>query len=208
MIKSKNTFAKWFIFINTPLMHLLHPVKFVGVENIPDGGGYIIAANHISILDPFYVALGSQKELFYMAKSELFENKIMAAFLTKMNAFSVKRDSYDLNSIKKAISLVNDGKILGIFPEGRVNLNSDNPQQSKQGIAFIAEKCKCGVVPVSLYNRKGRKLFTRLTVRFGEFIPYDQLFSPEKSKKENYKNASDLIIKNITELWEKGHEKN
>lgn len=205
MIKSKNKFAKWFIFLTTPLMYILHPVKFVGKENIPEGGGYILAANHISILDPFYVALGSQKELFYMAKSDLFEKKRMAKFLTMMNAFPVKRDSYDLASIKKAISVVNDGKILGIFPEGKVNLNSDNPQESKQGIALIADKCKCGVLPVSLYNRTGRKLFTRLTVRFGEFIPYEDLFSPERSRKENYKFASDLIIEKITELWENGH---
>ncbi len=205
MIKSKNKFAKWFIFINTPLMHLLHPVKFVGVENIPEGGGYIVAANHISILDPFYVALGSQKELFYMAKSDLYKNKVMAAFLTKMNAFPVKRDSYDITSVKKAISVVQSGGILGIFPEGRVNLNSDNPQQSKQGIALIADKCKCGVLPVSLYNRTGRRLFTRLTVRFGEFIPYEELFSPERGRKENYTFASDHIIEKITELWENGH---
>lgn len=205
MIKSDNKFAKWFIFLATPLMHILHPVKFVGVENIPDGGGYIMAANHISILDPFYVALGSQKELYYMAKSDLYEKKRMAKFLTKMNAFPVKRDSFDLTAIKTAISIIDEGKILGIFPEGKVNLNSDNPQQSKQGIAFIAEKCRCGVLPACLYNTRGRKLFTRLTVRFGEFIPYDELFSAEKSKKENYKDASDLVIKKITELWENGH---
>ena len=186
-------------------MHILHPVKYTGVENIPDGAGYIVAANHISILDPFYVALGSQKELFYMAKSDLYDNKIMAKFLTKMNAFPVKRDSFDLTAVKKAISVVNDNKILGIFPEGRVNLNSDMPQQAKQGIALIADKCKCGVLPVSMYNRKGRKLFTRLTVRFGEFIPYDELFSQDRSRKENYQYASDKVIEKITELWEKGH---
>ncbi len=205
MIKSENKFAKWFVFLNTPIMHILHPVKFKGVENIPDGAGYIVAANHISILDPFYVALGSQKELFYMAKSDLYNNKIMAKFLTKMNAFPVKRDSFDLTAVKKAISVVNDDKILGIFPEGRVNLNSDMPQQAKQGIALIADKCKCGVLPVCMYNRRGRKLFTRLTVRFGEFIPYNELFSQDRSRKENYKYASDKVIEKITELWEKGH---
>ena len=129
----------------------------------------------------------------------------MAKFLTKMNAFPVKRDSFDLTAVKKAISVVNDDKILGIFPEGRVNLNSDMPQQAKQGIALIADKCKCGVLPVSMYNRKGRKLFTRLTVRFGEFIPYNELFSQDRSRKENYKYASDKVIEKITELWEKGH---
>ncbi|MBQ7595493.1 MAG: 1-acyl-sn-glycerol-3-phosphate acyltransferase [Clostridia bacterium] len=205
MIKSKNKFAKWFIFLTTPLMYILHPVKFVGKENIPEGGGYILAANHISILDPFYVALGSQKELFFMAKSDLFKKKRMAKFLTKMNAFPVKRDSYDLASIKKAISVVDDGGILGIFPEGKVNLNVGAPQESKQGIALIADKCKCGVLPVSLYNKTGRRLFTRLTVRFGEFIPYETLFSPERGRKENYQFASDLIIEKITEMWENGH---
>ena len=56
-----------------------------------------------------------------------------------------------------------------------------------------------------MYNRQGRKLFTRLTVRFGEFIPYDELFSQDRSRKENYKYASDKVIEKITELWEKGH---
>lgn len=205
MIQSDNTFAKWFLFLNTPTLHLLHRVKFVGKENIPADGGFIIAANHISILDPFYIGLGSQKELFYMAKSDLFEKKRMAKFLTKMNAFPVKRDSYDLTAIKRAIQTVQDGGILGIFPEGKVNLNSDEPRQAKQGIAMIADKCKCGVLPVSMYNLQGRKLFTRLTVRFGEFLPYETLFSSEKSKKQNYADASALIMEKITELWENGH---
>lgn len=198
-------FARRFIKLNTPLLKILHRVKYVGTENIPQGGGYIVAANHISVIDPFYVALGSKIELHYMAKSDAFKNKFATAFLKKMHAFPVRRNEIDIGAVKKAVELVKNGKILGIFPEGGV-INKDSlPADLKQGTAYIAAKCKCGVLPVSIYNESGSKFFTPLTIRFGEFIPYEELGLGDKPKKGDYEHASEIIVEKIRALWSKGY---
>lgn len=199
-----NRFALNFIKFNKPLMHILFRVKFEGTENIPADGNYIYAANHITILDPFYVGLGSRKELYYMAKSDLFKNKLLAAFLRKMNAFPVKRDTSDRASLRRAEEIIKSGGSLGIFPEGRCNLEADLPKQAKAGIGFLVSRCKCPVIPISLYNEKKGKLFSKLTVRFGKPITCEELGIKEKGRTD-YQLVADNVMNRIIELWRKGH---
>ena len=199
-----NRFALNFIKINKPLMHLLFRVRFEGTENIPKSGNYIFAANHITILDPFYVGLGSGKELYYMAKSDLFENRLLAAFLRKMNAFPVKRDTSDRASLRRAEEIIKSGGSLGIFPEGKCNLEADLPTRAKAGIGFLVARCKCPVVPISLYNEKKGRLFSRLTVRFGKPMSCEEMGIKEKGRND-YQLIADRVMDKIIELWRKGH---
>ncbi len=199
-----NKFALNFIKYNNLLMHILFRVKFVGRENIPDSGNYIFAANHITILDPFYVGLGCRKELYYMAKSDLFKNKLLAAFLRKMNAFPVKRDTSDRASLRRAEEIIKSGGSLGIFPEGRCNLDADLPKRAKAGIGFLASRCKCPVIPISLYNEKKGRLFSKLTVRFGEPISCEEMGIKETGRND-YQQIADVIMDRIIKLWGQGH---
>lgn len=199
-----NRFAMNFIKFTTPLMHILFRVKFEGTENIPDDGNYIYAANHITILDPFYVGLGSGKELYYMAKSDLFKNKLLAAFLRKMNAFPVKRDTSDRASLRRAEEIIKSGGSLGIFPEGRCNLEADLPKSAKAGIGFLVSRCNCPVIPISFYNEKKGKLFSKLTIRFGKPMSCEELGIKEKGRND-YQLIADNVMNRIIELWRKGH---
>lgn len=188
-----------------PVLRLAYRVKYVGKENLPSGGGFIIASNHLLALDPFYIALGSKKELHFMAKSELFKNPLFAAFLKSMNAFPVQRQKFDRAALKYAIKVIKEGSVLGIFPEGARSMNDFEPHEAKPGIAYIAHKCKCDIVPVSIYNNNRSKAFTRLTVRYGEPIKYEELKLGEFPSAQEYSRAADLIMKKIKELWAMGH---
>lgn len=200
----KNRFALNFIKVTTPLMHILFRVKFVGKENVPKDGNYIFAANHNMVLDPFYVALGSKREMYYMAKSELFENKLLAAFLRKMNAFPVKRDTSDRASLRRAEEIIKSGGSLGIFPEGRCNLEADLPKRAKAGVGFLVARCKCQVIPVSLYNEKKGRYFSKMTVRYGKPITCEEMGVKETGR-NNYQLIADNIMDKIIELWRQGH---
>lgn len=81
------------------------------------------------------------------------------------------------------------------------------PKKAKWGVAYIANKCKCDIVPASLYCSNGSKPFDKLTVRFGKPIKFEELNLNEDSQKADYTAAADLIMLRINELWEKGHEK-
>lgn len=201
----KNYFARTFLAFNTPILKGLYRVKYVGKENLPRGGGFIMASNHLLALDPFYIALGSKKELYFMAKSELFERSAFSAFLRLLNAFPIKRGTFDRSALKFAIKIIKDGAVLGIFPEGARSMKDYLPHEAKPGIAYIAHKCKCDVVPVSIYNDKKSKVFTRLTVRYGEPIKYKDLMLGDFPDTEDYCRAADMIMKKIKELWAMGH---
>lgn len=164
-----------------------------------------MASNHLLALDPFYIALGSKKELYFMAKSELFKNPAFSAFLKSLNAFPVRRGTFDRSALKFAIKTINSGAVLGIFPEGARSMKDYLPHEAKPGIAYIAHKCKCDVVPVSIYNSKRSKAFTRLTVRYGKPIKYNELGLGESPCAEDYCRAADIIMKKIKELWAMEH---
>ena len=72
------------------ICRLLFKVKYVGIENIPQEGGMILASNHIYLVDPLFIAMGIKKrQLFFMAKKELWNNPIVAWAFTKVNDFPI-----------------------------------------------------------------------------------------------------------------------
>jgi 1-acyl-sn-glycerol-3-phosphate acyltransferase len=89
-----------------------------GAENIPETGGVILATNHISLADPPVLAAALKRPLRYMAKIELFENKFFGNIITQLGAFPIERGAADRAAIRKALSIVANGELLVIFPEG------------------------------------------------------------------------------------------
>lgn len=182
-----------------------YKVTYSGVENLPENGGFILASNHITALDPVIIAVGMGKPLHFMAKDELFRNKLSGWFLTQLNAFPVDRTKFDEDAINYAIEIVRKGSILGIFPEGTRSPDF-TPQKGKGGVCYIAKVCKCDVVPVSIYTSDEAKTGTRLTVRFGKPIKHEELkFNPDSMKMKDLRYATALIMERITQLWEAGH---
>lgn len=192
--------------VATIVSNTKYKINYIGAENVPKNKGIILASNHMTNLDPVIIGSGCQTPLYFMAKQELFEKQAVGWFLCQMNAFPVDRRKFDYRAINHAIKLIKGGNALGIFPEG--TRSSDyTPKKGKGGICYIAKECKCDVVPVSLYTSDQAKPGTRLTVRYGEPIKYEELgFNEESHKMKDLRYASGLIMDRITQLWEKGHE--
>ncbi|MBP3446302.1 MAG: 1-acyl-sn-glycerol-3-phosphate acyltransferase [Clostridia bacterium] len=182
-----------------------YKINYIGVENLPEGGGFILAANHITALDPVIVSVGCDKTMHFMAKDELFQNKLIGWAMAQLNAFPVDRTKFDEDAINYAVTLVRNGGILGIFPEGTRSPDY-TPQKCKGGVCYIAKVCKCDVVPVSIYTCDEAKTGTRLTVRYGKPIKYEDLkFDPNSTKMKDLRHATNLIMEKITELWSMEH---
>ena len=190
----------------TPLARLLFRLRYVGKENIPSEGKLIVCCNHRSVIDPYLVAVPFQRQLRFMAKSELFEEHGRAAawFLRKMGAFPVRRDKGDMESIKKAAEILEEGGILGIFPQGRVVFDNA-PFRPKAGFALLASKTKAPVLPVSIYREGPKMRFrSRVTIRIGKVIPYSEL-GLEDFSREGLKQASALLAEKINGMLEEGY---
>lgn len=151
-------------------MHIWFNLKFEGRENIPKGKAFVYASNHRSYADPVLVTLAGKGRFSFMAKKELFEKKLFAWLISSLGAFPVDRGSGDTAAIDKAISNVQNGINLLIFPEG-TRSKDGRVGRGKTGVAFIAAKSHADVVPVGI-NFEGRLHFrSRITVRVGKPIP-------------------------------------
>ena len=166
-------------------------VQTYGQENIEKDKPYIMCANHTSNWDPPILYTATKREMYMMAKEELFRNKFIYWFANKTNIFPVKRGKKDIESIKKSIKVLNDNKILAIFPEGTRNGIIKNGK-IQNGPAYLAARTGVQVIPVKIEGNF--KPFTKVKIYYGK--PLD--FSNYKSKKPE-RETLDLISNKITE---------
>jgi 1-acyl-sn-glycerol-3-phosphate acyltransferase len=187
------------------LFCLRYKVTYIGRENIPQDGGFIIACNHQSGVDPIILGRGVKRTIHFMAKEELFENEALGIFIKHMNAFPVRRGQGDTTAVEFAEDIVRNGYILGIFPEG-TRSKDFKPARGKSGTALIAKMTGADVLPVSIYTSDRYKKGTRLTVRFGKLIKNEEFcFTEEPHSTKELKDATKRIMGDITSLWEEGH---
>ncbi len=178
-------------------------VKLVveGFENIDREDGFIIAANHSIIVDPVFIATASRKRLIhFVAKYEAFKNPLVRVFLKHCNAFPIVRGKGDMQAINYASELVKRGKILCIFPEG-TRSKDGYPKKAKSGVGFIARNAKCDIVPVAICLEKKGKFGSKVYVKFGEAIKYEDMnFTDDGGTKEN-KEVANMVMDKIILLW-------
>lgn len=177
---------------------------YIGRENIPKSGGFILACNHQSNFDPIALGGAGRRVIHFMGKEELFENKAAGWFLTHLNAFPVVRGKGDMSAVNFAEQIIRSGWVLGIFPEG--TRSSDyKPMRAKSGVALIAKQTGADVLPAAIYTDTQYKTGSKLTVRFGKCIKNEEFGFTDAVKSRELKDASRRIMDEITALWEEGH---
>jgi len=186
------------------LSRSLMKITYVGRENIPKDGGFILASNHISAPDPVYLYVSLDKPVHFMNKQEHFRKPVQKWIYTHFNSFPINRGHADKSSLEYSIKVIEKGNILGIFPEG-TRSKDFTPQQARPGIALLVRETKADVLPVSIYSDEKAKFFTKLTIRFGKPIPYESLGFSEGGKSDELRVASKMIMDEIVKLWEEGH---
>ena len=197
-------FYKLLVTVIGPVFKLLFRIKAVGCENIPMDKGFILAANHTSLTDPIFLAIKCKRQIYFMAKAELFKFRPFGWLIKKLGVFAVDRGKGDKGAITTAQNLVKEGKTLGIFPEGTRYLTGA-PRKAKSGIAYIAMDTKSDILPVSIYREGTIRLFSKTTIRFGELIPFDSMILEDATDRGNIRNITTTVTEKITELWEMKH---
>ena len=172
-----------------------------GLENLDREDGFIIAANHSIIYDPIFIQTACKdKLLHFVAKYEVFKNPIVRKVLTSCNAFPIVRGKGDMQAINYASDLVKKGKVLCIFPEG-TRSKDGYPKKAKSGVGLIARNAQCDVVPAAICIEERGKFGSKVFVKFGEAIKYDEMnFTPDGGTKEN-KEVANMVMDNIILLW-------
>jgi len=167
MPRKHNFLYRLFKFIAKVFFSLFYKVEFTDINSIPEKGPLIMCANHISLLDMFLIGYSMKRKIYYIAKNELFKNPLLAFLVGRLGAFPTNRGRPDVRSFRTVLSLLSEGHIVGIFPEGtRVNIKNKDSIRTKPGVAYIAIKSGAPILPVAIEGNY--KLFSRLKVVFGQ----------------------------------------
>lgn len=177
------------------LLLATYRTRFIASENVPAEGGYILAGNHVSYLDPCLLWCGEKRPTHFIARTDLFEKPIIGWGLPRVWAFPIKRGAADREAIQRATDLLKAGEPVGIFPEGTRQRAGEGGSaelgQAHEGVAFIAMRANVPVVPVGISGTekalpRGAKLprFPRVTVRYGEPVCPEDFVGGRKERTE------------------------
>lgn len=199
--KQKTGFYKFATAIVNPIIGLLYRVKYRNKNNIPKEGAYIIVSNHLSYLDPVVLGMGQRKrQLHFMAKSELFKNKLFAKLITALGAFPVVRgEGVEQEAISIGENILREGGIVTIFFEGKRSKTGEF-LRPKTGAMLIAQATNTPIVPACITpEKKLMKPFRKTRVTFGEPITLEQLGVTTGNPRE-LRNASKKIMEQLEEM--------
>ena len=177
-------------------VEVIHPEK----EPSP---GVLLCANHISNLDPVLIVCSLKNETKFMAKKELFKIPIVSSVIKMFGAFPVDRGNVDLNAMKKAITLLEDGNTVGMFPQGtrRPGLDPRNTKV-KSGAGMIVTRSHTDILPVAIITKNNKcRLFNKKYIVLGDLIKYTDLNNVEKSREE-FDRISAVIFGKICDLYD------
>ncbi|MDP3142504.1 MAG: lysophospholipid acyltransferase family protein [Candidatus Omnitrophota bacterium] len=168
-----------------------------GRENIPREGGFIIASNHRSNLDPIIAGVGCGRIINFMAKEDLFKNRFFAWILLKVGAFPIKRNTGDIGAIKEAIKRLKAGFGLVIFPQGTRKQRTQIDVQP--GIGLLAARAKVAVIPTFISGSAealpiGAKMirFRKIRIIYGKPLYFKE--------KQHYPEIAHEVMRAINSL--------
>ena len=157
--------------LSWPLVYLLFRYRASGKEHLPAAGGYVLAAGHVSNLDPWPLAfaLWPKRFLRFMAKSELFWFPL-GPVLVACGGFKVHRGRADREALDTAVQLARAGHVIAMFPEGtrrRKGLRKKFRAEAHTGAARIAIDAGVPLVPAGLKGTNGLRRLEPWRVRYG-----------------------------------------
>src|SRR4051794_29481060 len=186
-----------------PFAHVYWRLSRIGREHIPQQGGVILVSNHRSFIDPFIIGLCSRRPVYYVAKQELFSNKLLGWFISSLGAFPVRRGAGDADMIETAKAILERGDPVLIFPEG-TRTRPGALGKPKRGVGRLALETGATVVPIAMIGteaiRKGFRIRPhKIRVRIGAPLNFPRV---ESATSQLAAAVTDRIWPNVMLQWE------
>ncbi|MFF2090133.1 lysophospholipid acyltransferase family protein [Paenibacillus sp. NPDC058174] len=181
-------------FLLLVIYNVIFRLEAVGKENIPAEGPVVLASNHLSNFDPPTVGIKLKRKVHYMAKQELFDVPVFGPLIRELGAFPVKRGGVSKEAIRSAIGLLQQGEVMGIFPEG--TRNSAEGAAAKKGAAMITMRSGATVVPVAIIG--SYKPFRKMKIIYGK--PVDLTAFIDDSSPDMLERVTEAIMVRIRQM--------
>lgn len=171
-------------------------------------GSAIIISNHTSVFDyAVYLFVFFSRTLRVQMAELLFKKKILGPFLRMLGGIYVNRNTHDFGFISKSLELLKKGWVVGVFPESRIPLPSEErPLPFKTSAAYLALASGVPVIPIYTNGSYFRK--KRAAVVIGKPIDARSLENPSLTDRENLMRITDTLREKIIFLEKLYHEKN
>ena len=179
--------------------------RFRIVGQVPKTGGFIVSANHASYLDIPLLGCGMRRRAWYLGRSDLFPARGVNRLLQWLGWIPLRLGRLDRDAFGKAISLLKEGKIVVIFPEGS-RTEDGQLQAAKPGVGMIVAQTGCSVIPAYLKGtyevlpvQAKWPQFRPVTVTYGEPITFAPVRENGEGKKY-YQEVSQIVMEQIAAL--------
>jgi 1-acyl-sn-glycerol-3-phosphate acyltransferase len=182
---------------------LIYRVRAVGVENVPKTGPLLLAPNHFSQMDHFFIGLYLRRQVRFMAKSQMFGPPVLTYVYKHGGVFPVRRGQHDEEAFKTAFTILDQGGMLLVYAEGGRSRSTDLGEP-KPGIGRIALESGVPVVPVAVHGsakvrRWKRFRFPKVTVQFGEPVSFPV---EEEPSRERQLEVATEVFERVREMYE------
>lgn len=195
-----------------PGLRLLARTNVLGLENIPASGAAILASNHLSVLDSFYLPLSVERPVTFAAKSEYFtgtrpQDRMIGAYLRATKQLSVDRAGARAaqEMLEAALVLLNSGALFGIYPEGTRSPDG-RLYRGRTGVGWLALASQAPVIPVAMIGTDkllppGHTLPRpgRIEIRIGKPLVFDE-FRDQPAGAKQRRMVTDQVMAAIGEL--------
>ena len=198
---------RWSQRITSFTFSTLGKLEQYGNRHVPREGGVLLLSNHLSYIDPFVISSTATRELFFMARDNVFGIPLIGRFLSAHNAYPVKRGSADRAALKHTIALLQCGNAVLIFPEG-TRSRDGTLGKARAGVSFIVDKANVPVIPLFIEGTdcvmpRGSRWIrpAKLWTKYGPPIDFTKIRQIE-DKRVMYQCMGEKIMKSISNLAE------
>ncbi len=198
-------FYKTVRFLFYAYYRLFHRFQVEGLENVPEKGSFLLAANHLSFLDPAALGCRLPRNLHYLSRDNLFKGPL-GMIIRSLNSIPVNRSQLDLATLRRVLKVLNDGHPLLVFPEG-TRSEDGRLADGKKGVGMLVAKSRVPVLPARIigsYEIMGKgKYFPRigrkLRVSYGRLRSVAEL-DPGGKGGDRYEQISRSVMQAIREI--------
>ncbi len=194
-------FFAWIVRVTRPFFYGPLRLRAAGLGNVPRGGGFVVAANHVSNLDAWPLALPLYpRQVHFMAKAELYGVPVLRTILERGEAFPVRRGERDSESFKAAVRYAREGGVVAMFPEGTrraKGLRKKHVPRPHAGAARIALSAGVPLVPAAIVGTDRLSRLGPVRVAYGAPIEVGRDGVPRRRAAEE---ATERLMEEIAKL--------